>query len=348
MQHAARRASSISRSYSMRSRDVRPQRGRACRRRRLARALPKGETLGLVGESGSGKSTTGRSCSASSRPTSGEVRFDGEPMAAPATPAWRALARAACRSSSRTRSARWTGVCRSATQIARAARHPRPRHAGRARGRASRELLRAVGLHAGSWRALSARSSPAASASASCWRGRWPPSRISWSATSPSARSTSRSRRRWSTCCATSRRSSGSPLLFISHDLRVVAQISDRVAVMYLGRIVEHRQRRRSLRAPRTSLYAGAGLGLARARPRAAPARIVLAGEPPNPAARPPAAPSIRAARSPSRAARSEVPTLSTVGGDRAGRLPSRAEPRRRGTPRDGALSRHSHRPRAR
>lgn len=36
-----------------------------------------GETLGLVGESGSGKSTTGRSVLQLDRPTSGSIRFDG-------------------------------------------------------------------------------------------------------------------------------------------------------------------------------------------------------------------------------------------------------------------------------
>jgi peptide/nickel transport system ATP-binding protein len=59
----------------------------------ISLAVERGRTLGIVGESGCGKSTLGRALLAMEPTTAGEVRFDGRPLSAFQDAGWRALRR---------------------------------------------------------------------------------------------------------------------------------------------------------------------------------------------------------------------------------------------------------------
>ena len=78
----------------------------------------------------------------------------------------------------------------------------------------------------------------------------------------------------------------GLAYLFVAHDLGVVRHVSDRVAVMYLGRIVEMSSCSRALRATAPSVLERAAVGGAHPRPQAQRASgngMVLEGDVPSP-----------------------------------------------------------------
>ena len=133
-------------------------------------------------------------------------------------------------------------------------RHRRVAPAGRARrpGRGRPAQRRRVPA------AATPTSSPAARCSASRWPWRSCPSPRCWCSTSRRPASTSPPRawcsRPWPSCAAPT----GSAALYVTHDLAVVANIADRVAVMYAGQIVELGPQGRDVREPRAPLHAGA------------------------------------------------------------------------------------------
>ena len=227
------------------ARSARPA-GRARRRdadhrRRRPRAAA-GRVLGLVGESGSGKTTTALALLGYARPgtriAAGTVAIAGE-RAAARRRARRAARCAAARSrtSPRIRRRRSTRRCGSAAPCRRCSTCT-----AASAQRACRGLLAAVGLPSDERlpAALSARGvgRPAA---ASGDRDR---ARVR-AARRRARRADDRSRRHHAG--ARARRDPAHPatefgiaLVYVSHDLAVVAEIADEIAVLYAGRVVEH------------------------------------------------------------------------------------------------------------
>jgi oligopeptide transport system ATP-binding protein len=76
-------------------------------------------------------------------------------------------------------------------------------------------------------------------------------------------------------------------VLFIAHDLALVERISNRVAVMYAGKIVELAATEQIFRQPQHPYTASLLSAMPETDPALRRRRIVLSGEPPNPAALP-------------------------------------------------------------
>lgn len=260
------------------------------RRPRMVRAVDavslqvgRGETLGIVGESGSGKSTTGRMLLGLEAPDAGRVRFDGAAMPPHGSPDWRRQ-RARMQMIFQDPMAALDRRQTIAAQIA----EPLVIHRigdGPARARRVAELLEAVGLGAGlaaryphevsggqRQRAVLARALASGPDLLVCDE---PVSALDVSVQAQVINLLADLQARF-----------GLAMIFISHDLRVVRQISRRIAVMYLGRIVEE--------GDADDLFANPGHPYTRALVSAAPlpgrgrrGRNLLKGEPPNPAERP-------------------------------------------------------------
>ena len=93
----------------------------------------------------------------------------------------------------------------------------------------------------------------------------------------------------------------GLTYLYITHDLATAKFFCDRIAIMYLGRIVEIGPAEEIYAEPRAPVHGGAAAGDPRARPAPQPCPATCpAARCPTPSCRRSAAPSTRAARSPS------------------------------------------------
>jgi len=243
-----------------------------------------GRTLGIVGESGCGKSTFGRLALGLEAPSAGRVRFDGAPMPSVRTPEWRRL-RARMQLVFQDPLGALDRRLTIATQVA----EPLAIHGiGTAEERRDRvtALLRDVGLRPDHGarhphelsggqrqRAVLARALATDPALLVCDE---PVSALDVSIQAQVVN-----------MLADLQQARGIAMVFISHDLKVVRQVSHEVAVMYLGRIVEQ--------GDPDAVFADPVHPYSRALVSAIPVpgprrweRIVLSGDPPNPADRPP------------------------------------------------------------
>jgi len=264
-----------------------------------------GRTLGLVGESGCGKSTTGKLALGLIPPTSGEVRCDGAPMPAAGTAAWRTLRR-------RVQMVYQDPLGALDRRLPVGAQIAEPLAIHRIGTPAERrerafEAMADVGLQAHQFdryphelsggqrqRVVLARALITQPSLLVCDE---PISALDVSIQAQVVNLLLDLQER-----------RGVAYLFISHDLKVVRQVSHEVAVMYLGRIVEQGEAER--------LFARPAHPYTRALVSAIPTtgakreRILLQGDPPNPVDVPSGCAFHTRCRFATAQCRAEVPTL--------------------------------------
>jgi peptide/nickel transport system ATP-binding protein len=245
--------------------------------------IGRGETLGLVGESGSGKSTTGRLVLGLENPDAGSVAFDGAPLPAMDTPPWRAS-----RSRMQMIYQDPLGALDRRLPIANQVREPLDIHGiGDEAFRSARigELLRSVRLSDDIGQRYPHELSGGQRQRAVLARALAPKPDFLVCDEPVSALDVS-IQAQVVNLLIDLQAELNLTMLFISHDLRVVRQVSRRVAVMYLGRVVELGDADDLFVSPQHP-YTRALVSASPAPGPRAVEQIVLSGDPPNPAAKP-------------------------------------------------------------
>lgn len=241
--------------------------------------LDEGETLGLVGESGCGKSTTGRLVLNILTPSAGEIRFDGADVTGLDPEDWRAL-----RLDMQMIFQDSLSALDPRMNIGDQIREPLDIHGiGNARERADKvnEMLDAVGLPLGVVQRYphelsGGQQQRVVIARALILRPRLivcdePVSALDVSIQAQVINLLRDLQARFKVA-----------YLFISHDLSVVRHISDRIAVMYLGQIVEMAPRDELFDRPRHPYTKALIAAIPIPDPKIRRERVILHGDPPS------------------------------------------------------------------
>jgi peptide/nickel transport system ATP-binding protein len=248
-------------------------------------AIAPGETLGLVGESGCGKSTLGRALLRLIEPTSGDVRFQGRSLAALGSRELRAIRREMQivfqdpygSLNPRMRVEQIVGEGLVIHRMgSRADRHARVQ-----------ELLELVNLPAAAADRYPHEFSGGQRQRIGIARALATGPRFVVADEAVSALDVSIQAQIVNLLQDLKQRL-GLTMLFISHDLRVVEHLSDRVAIMYLGRIVELATREAIYRSPRHPYTRALLSAVPVPDPRHRPERTPIRGDVPSPVDPPP------------------------------------------------------------
>lgn len=244
-------------------------------------SIKPGETLGLVGESGCGKSTLGRSIVRLEEATSGQIIFRGEDVRKASGKALRRIRRDIQMifqdpQGSLNPRMKVVDIVAEGLQVADGRMDRRDRHAKAA------DLLEIVGLHKAHMYRYPHEFSGGQRQRIGIARALMLNPKLVIADEAVSALDVS-VQSQVLNLLSDLQRDFDLTYLFIAHDLAVVEYISDRIGVMYLGRLVELANATQLYGSPRMP-YTQALLSANPGRPRDGTAeRIVLHGEPPNP-----------------------------------------------------------------
>jgi oligopeptide/dipeptide ABC transporter ATP-binding protein len=250
--------------------------------------LAPGETLGIVGESGSGKSTLGRLMLGLHAPTAGLVRFDGVDLAGLSASARRRLRRhmqPIFQDPYASLDPRFTV----GASIAEPLVIHRLGDAAQRRRRVA-ELLEIVGLEPDAAGRYPHEFSGGQRQRIGIARAIAPEPKLIVADEPVSALDVSIQSQILNLLIELKARL-GLSYVFISHDLAVVEHISDRVAVMYLGRIVEMAETAALYRRAAHPYTQALVSAILEPDPERRRERIILSGDAPNPEAPPPGCP---------------------------------------------------------